>query len=152
MALSGLPTLTQVQATRCAPLKGEPRKRVKARRQRQAQKVVKRVRAHCVERDGGCRLGEWERNPDDWHAEDLEGDCCDDSSEWAHFADQKRYRTRGMVADVRHTTAGSLMLCRTHHRAYDARTLNITAMTNTGCDGPLRFTDAEQSGRGAQQL
>ncbi len=107
--------------------KPEPHKRVQARRKRQAAKVVTSVRAQCVERDGYCRFETFPYG-------------CTGPSEWAHLGEQKRYRTRGMPAEVRHTTAGSLMLCRRHHSAYDrAHTLKIVPLTSLGADGPLRF-------------
>ena len=114
--------------------KPEPRKRVKARRQRQAAKVVKSVRAQCVERDGYCR---WARR---WFTNTIYCPACSGPSEWAHFAEKKRYKTRGMSPEVRHTTAGSFMLCRLHHVAYDrTHTLKIVPLTSKGADGPLQF-------------
>lgn len=116
----------------CAISKGEPRKRVKARKAR-AETVVKRqVRAVVDDRDGYCRY--WKDAPydDDWTP-------CDGPSEWAHWGDRKRFKTRGMAPEVRHTTAGSLMLCQRHHRAYDAGELEIKADTDRGCDGPLSY-------------
>lgn len=107
--------------------KPTPRRILKARRKRQAAKVVKSVRAQCVERDGYCRFETFPYG-------------CNGPSEWAHLGEKKRYKTRGMSAEVRHTTAGSLMLCRRHHHAYDrAHTLRIVPLTSKGADGPLQF-------------
>lgn len=64
---------------------------------------------------------------------------CDGPSEWAHFDALKRARTRGRPPEERHTTAGSLMLCRRHHDAYDDGDLLIDALTSDGCDGLLRY-------------
>lgn len=105
------------------------RKRINAVR-RQAAKVVKSVRAQCVERDGDCRIGDWENNPCDCHDGALTGDGepvkgCEGRSEWAHLGEQKRFKTRGQPATTRHTTAGSLMLCTRHHRDYDAGRMEI---------------------------
>ena len=110
--------------------KPELRRTVRMRAKRQAAKVVKVVRAQCVERDGYCRIGEWENNPDDLHDGALTGEgepliACDGRSEWAHLGEQKRFKTRGQPATKRHTTAGSLMLCQRHHRDYDAGRMEI---------------------------
>jgi hypothetical protein len=67
---------------------------------------------------------------------------CDGPSQWAHLGDKKRAKTRGMKPDARHTTEGSLMLCRRHHDRYDGRqmpSLRIKALTEHGADGPLEF-------------
>lgn len=107
--------------------KGPTRKRLKARKDRAEGAVKKAVRAEVDERDGYCSL-----ETDDY--------CwCDGPSEWAHWGDRKRFKTRGMAPELRHTTGGSLMLCRTHHQAYDAGELEITADTDRGCDGPLTY-------------
>ena len=114
--------------------KPEPRKRVKARRTRQAAKVVKSVRAQCVKRDGFCRMASWPSDVLDVFT------YCYGPSEWAHLAEKRRSKTRGQAPEVRHTTAGSLMLCRGHHNAYDrAHTLKIVSLTVQGANGPLRF-------------
>ncbi len=108
--------------------KPTPRRIVKARKQRQVAKVVKSVRAQCVERDGYCRVGSCA-----WM-------FCAGRSEWAHLGEKKRYKTRGMPAEIRHTTADSLMLCHLHHVAYDrTHTFKIVPLTSLGADGPLRF-------------
>jgi hypothetical protein len=107
----------------------KPEKRVttKGRKRRQERAVIAVVRAVCVERDGYCRLSAL-------HAE------CGGPSEWAHLGDKKRARTRGMTPELRHTTAGSLMLCRTHHRLYDSGILDIDALTDRGADGRIEIT------------
>lgn len=121
----------------------KPRKRAAVKRaaKRVASKVIQRVRALCVIRDGACRIHDWEHNPDDWHSDDLHP--CDAFilwSEWAHLGDKKRCKTRGRPPEERHTTADSLMLCSAHHHQYDtAHTLAITPLTERGADGPLRF-------------
>jgi hypothetical protein len=103
----------------------EPRKRVKARKRRHAAKVVKSVRAQCVERDGYCRAG-WDRPVA----------LCHGVSEWAHLGDKKRFKTRGQAPEIRHTTAGSLMLCQKHHADYDAGRM---AIDGDDANLPLRF-------------
>lgn len=116
--------------------KPEPRKRVKARTQRKAAEVVKSIRQQCVERDGDCRIGDWENNPYDWHSDSLNDGGCEGRSEWAHLGEFKRFKTRGQPPEVRHTTAGSLMLCTEHHRSYDSGRLTIIG---DDANVPLRF-------------
>jgi hypothetical protein len=112
--------------------KPTPRKRVKAKRQRHAAKVVKSVRALCVERDGYCRLTrDWS-----WELVMPTFGACEGPSQWAHLGDKKRFKTRGQAPEVRHTTAGSLMLCDRHHDDYDEGRLNISG---DDADGVLRF-------------
>lgn len=109
--------------------KPEPLKRTKRRKLHVEALVKQKVRALCVERDGDCRL----------HG--AAGFTCSGESEWAHLGEKKRARTRGMKPEQRHTTAGSLMLCTGHHRAYDAGALRIEILTMAGADGLLRFQD-----------
>jgi len=122
--------------------KPEPRKRAKARAQRHERAVAAVVRAVCVGRDGYCRFGDWEDHPDDAHSAVLGyvmGEDCEGDSQWAHMGEHRRFRTRGQAPEVRHTTADSLMLCATHHHAYDEHTLTITATSDKGADGALVF-------------
>lgn len=118
----------------------KPTKRstLKARKDRNEVAIKKLVRAACVLRDGHCRmtagrddvfvgLSQWIHSP------------CEASSEWAHFGGKRRARTRGQAAEIRHTSAGSLMLCQIAHRSYDSGKLKITALTKHGCDGRLKF-------------
>lgn len=113
----------------CGTPKGIPRRRLKARKDRAETVVKRRVRAVVADRDGYCRYGK-DYGP---------GHVCVGPSEWAHWGDRKRFKTRGMPPSERHTTAGSLMLCRSIHRAYDAGALAITADTDRGCDGLLHY-------------
>lgn len=108
--------------------KGTPRKLAKGRKDRAEAKVEKRVRAEVAERDGYCRVPQY-----------FLPDPCDGPSEWAHFGDGKRFKTRGMAPEKRHMTAASLMLCRKHHANYDTGRLRISALTEDGCDGQLLF-------------
>lgn len=114
----------------CAIPKPEPRKKVKGRKQRAAAKVVKSVRAQCVARDGVCRFS---NQPVLLLV--LLG-ACQGKSEWAHLGEHRRAKTRGMAPDVRHTTAGSLMLCTRHHAAYDRHDFDILA-SGRGADAAL---------------
>lgn len=124
--------------------KGEPRRRVQGRQQRAEAKVKRAVRAACVRRDFDCRICDWDQNPDDLHSDDLDTETFSrDISEWAHMHVRRRSQTRGEAPEKRHTTAGSLMLCRFHHQEYDAHRLRITALSRKGCNGPLRFTKAK---------
>ena len=113
--------------------KPEPRKRSKRRRQRTEAKVKTSVRQQCVDRDGYCAI-------------DKRADAvtqllmpCDGPSEWAHIGRHRRSVTRGMAPERRHTTAGSAMLCRRHHRAYDAHQFDIKPTTKAGMNGPFRI-------------
>lgn len=115
---------------------GKPVKKSKDKNQKLAiaRAVVSTVRESCVNRDGPCRIKGVERFPP-----------CDGPSEWAHFGEMKRAKTRGMDPSERHTRQGSLMMCRHHHALYDGRAhhqgsrLQIEALTTNGTDGPLRF-------------
>lgn len=113
--------------------KPEPRKRAKGRKKRLEQKVVKTVRPDVVRRDGYCRLLFTART-----LREMFG-VCRGASQWAHFGKHKRARTRGMAPEVRHTTAGTFMLCDGHHDAYDDGEIVIHALTEKECDGPLEF-------------
>lgn len=96
--------------------------------------VIARVRPQVAERDGFCRIA---RN----RTLGFLGACAG-SSQWAHFGSFRRCHTRNMPAVVRHQTAWSVMLCDTHHVAYDRHRFDMEPLTEAGCDGPLRiFTD-----------
>jgi hypothetical protein len=97
------------------------------RKQRAERKVATSVRAQCVARDGYCRL--------------MGLDVCEGPSEWAHLGDKKRFKTRGQAPEVRHTTAGSFIACRRHHRAYDAGVIQIEVRSDLGADGRLLVRD-----------
>lgn len=111
------------------------RKTLKRRRSHLEVAIKQAVRAACVQRDGYCRL-----ETDQMRAGHLLLPLtCAGPSEWAHWEQQKRARTRGMAPEQRHTIMGSLMLCRKHHRLYDSGRLQIVAHTDDGCNGPLEF-------------
>jgi hypothetical protein len=122
-------------AARAFP-KGPTRKAVNAKKVRAEAKVKQEVRAHCMGRDGACRLRSLAHLQDTFPGTFSE---CSGFGEWAHFGGARRARTRGQSPAKRHNTAGSLMLCTFHHTAYDAGTLKIRALTDRGCDGPLEF-------------
>jgi hypothetical protein len=110
-----------------------PTAKYRAKRARAEGPIKKAVRETCVDRDGYCRY---------WA--DVFQSCfvavdCSGPSEWAHLENQKRARTRGMKPGQRHTTAGTAMLCRCHHRAYDAGELKVEAHSDKGADGPLSW-------------
>lgn len=113
-------------------LKPEPLKRAKARRKRQEAKVVKSVRAQVEARDGLCRLYR------DAYLQRrfLAAGMCEGASEWAHLGDMRRFKTRGKAPELRHTTAGSLMLCTKHHQDYDQGRMVIEGHD---ANGVLRF-------------
>ena len=146
-----LPTLAEVAASRAGkPVpKGTPRAVEKGRKDRTERRVKKSVRQQCVARDGYCRLGNsiWGLldQRDRFIGNGFAFSCSSDNvkrSEWAHFGDKRRARTRGQTPEARHTTAGTLMLCQAHHEQYDGKAkprLFITALSRKGCDGPLKF-------------
>jgi hypothetical protein len=111
--------------------KPEPRKRTKARRDRQESKVKKTVRAQCVERDGDCLI--FSRLPASLRV--LLGPC-EGQSEWAHIGRHRRFLTRKMEAERRHTTKGSGQLCQKHHQAYDAHLFDFET-DEQGMDGMI---------------
>lgn len=96
------------------PPKGSA-KRLKAAAARQEAKQAKAVRAACVTRDGYCVL----------EAREFGFRQCAGPSEWAHLGEHRRSKTRGQAPERRHTTAGSAMLCRGHHTAYDAHKIDL---------------------------
>jgi hypothetical protein len=58
--------------------------------------------------------------------------------QWCHMEGHRRFETRGLPPEQRHSTAWTLLLCAKHHADYDARRLRITG----NADGPLEFTRA----------
>ena len=121
--------------------KPRTRKSLKAKKDRAEVAVAKSVRAECVERDGHyCRIGFPVAVSGDVLPDPRGGmDCCSGPSEWAHLGRHRRAHTRGMSPEKRHTTQGSLMLCRRHHHDYDAGLMGIRALSLKWADGPLRF-------------
>lgn len=112
------------------------RRREKARLKRRESKVIREdVRPYVVARDGHCRLGPVQ--PDALYM--LVGSC-DGPSEWAHLDEKRRSKTRGLPPEERHTRAGSLMLCKRHHDAYDTHKFDIEPRTSAGAEGVLRVT------------
>lgn len=140
-SLRRLPTLAEAQAERASRPNWKPVRfvkgiiaRLRARKKRKDDTLASEVREIVDARDGYCRYG-YDVSPGRRFSQ------CRGPSEWAHFGDKKRARTRGMAPEERHTTAGSLKLCRTHHVDYDAGRLQIAAQTDRGCDGPLDYTE-----------
>lgn len=85
-------------------------------------------------RDGYCKASGRDVEP------------CEGLSEWAHMHSHRRSRTVGQEPEERHTTAGSMMLCRKHHAMYDrrvlgtrARYLEIETLSENGANGPLNM-------------
>ncbi len=123
------------------------RKALKGKKDRNAKKVEKSVRAQCEERDGSCRVGSTLAMMGDDRASLTQIGECRGESEWAHLGEKTRAKTRNQAPEVRHTTAGSAMLCTRHHARYDGRErprLLIEALTKRGADGPLRFTSQKK--------
>ncbi len=124
--------------------KGPTRARVKRKKQRAERAVIAAVRAAVVARDRTCRIFLDEMIDEDPTLWRLAADCCW-PLEWAHLHSHRRAQTRGQAPEQRHTTAGSLMLCRWHHAELDAHRLKITCLTKKGCDGPLKFERVSSS-------
>jgi hypothetical protein len=131
--------LTYVKPGRPRKPKG-PTARYRAKRRRAEGPVKKAVRAECVERDGWCVI---KRSgfPTDVFAPDVDVTCAG-QSEWAHMHSRRRSQTRNQAPGVRHDTKHSFMACKRHHDQYDGRQsprLFVTALTDKGADGPLKF-------------
>jgi len=110
--------------------KPEKRAKVKARAKRHESVVEQRIRALVAARDGFCRVGS---------ATTYFG-ACEGESELMHLEGYRRFKTRGMPADVRHCTQGAAMGCTKHHRQYDAHELTIELIDGgAGADGCLRL-------------
>lgn len=105
--------------------RGQTIKAVKARKHRTERVVIQNVRGQCEERDGDCRFAGVT--------------SCAGESEWAHFEEKRRFKTRGMKPEERHTTRDSFMACTKHHALYDARKLLMLAQTEKGADGPITW-------------
>lgn len=111
--------------------KGPTRKELKGQEDYREKQIMKRNRAHCVRRDGFCRIGHWGDL-----AVELFGECYG-KSEWNHF--HKRSLTRGMPPEERHSTRITGMLCVTHHRMVDDDDILFEYQTADGADQPMTF-------------
>ena len=139
--LRTLPYLNQ-QARRACP-KPTTRKTLKGRKTRAEARIIKAVRAQCVERDGYCIvLAHLLGFTAGLLLVDTDLGGCFGPSAWAHMHDKRRSKTRGQAPEVRHTTASSFMACQRHHLDYDQKRLFITALSRKGADGPLKFRRA----------
>jgi hypothetical protein len=113
-------------------------KRLKAKRARAAGKVVEIVRHRCVERDGYCFIVNRLSAAQYFDLIPAIG-ICEGPSEWAHVGKHRRSKTRGQAAEVRHTTVGSAIACRKHHRLYDNHDFDIECFdAERGMDGTFR--------------
>jgi len=114
----------------------KPKRKVSAAtKRRREQRILTRVRNLVQDRDGHCRFGRW--------GQDVFAGVfglCDGVSELAHLGDSRRFKTRGQAPEIRHQTAGALMLCTRHHRMLDAHEIAIEELTERRADGPLQFT------------
>ena len=125
---------------------GETHSTLKGRRDRCEAERQHYIRAKCVERDGDCRIAT-DRFRSGITASAARADC-DGRSEWAHLGEKKRFKTRGMDPEARHTMEGSMMLCKQHHQAYDAGTLRITPTDPAkGADGVLVYIEEASRAR-----
>lgn len=139
-----LPVLGDMPRRAVPKAKIQTRKSAKSRKQRAEALQKKVVRLKCVLRDGQCRLLTETVSPEFGVWLWLNGEkFCSAESEWAHLHTRRRSQTRNQAPEIRHDTKHSLMLCRFHHREYDAHRLQITALTRAGADGPLKFSRAK---------
>lgn len=122
-----LPTLAEAVSTHRDTSKGTSRKTLKGRKDRREHLVEQQVRATVVVRDGDCRLFGRALG------------VCGGESEWAHLDPKRRFQTRGLPPEERHTTKASVMFCTTHHQAYDAHRFDVVYLTPDGADGPLKY-------------
>jgi len=100
-----------------------PTAKARAAKARKDAAYAAKVRAAVELRDGGlCRMNYCGREP----------------VQWCHMEGHRRFETRGLPPEQRHSTAWTLMLCARHHADYDARRLRITG----NADGPLEFARA----------
>lgn len=115
-----------------------PTARARARKKRKDAAVADRIRELVFARDGTCRYGS--------DVLPAERTTCTGRVHWAHFGEMKRFKTRGMAPEKRHSMAGSLCLCHRHHAAYDAGSLKITAQDpDRGCDGLLAYRETRDT-------
>lgn len=99
-------------------LNSKPKTCVARARRAKAQKdakYAKSIRDRVAERDGYCALVDMQ---------DVYGPCSG-RTEWAHFGEKKRFKTRGLPPEERHTEAGSFMACHGHHGRYDRGLLKL---------------------------
>jgi hypothetical protein len=114
-------------------LKAGPTARARARKRRQDSAYAQTIRTQVEARDGHCRYA--------WDVPRTERSRCQGDAEWAHLGNTRRFKTRGLPPEQRHTTGGTLMLCTAHHRLLDAYRLTITAESIDGCDGNLTYQE-----------
>lgn len=113
----------------------DKRKRIKKRTAREAEvAVIGEVRQRVLDRDKDCRFPVSAR----WMMP------CNfaptGEPEWAHRDGWRRARTVGQDPAARHTTAGSMMLCKAHHLAYDYGEISDLAEdVELGADGKLKW-------------
>jgi hypothetical protein len=110
------------------------RKRIKAvsPKRRAEQSVIAKVRAACVKRDGGCRIGQL------MSATSLQP--CDGDLAWCHMEGKRRHQTRKMAPADRHDTAWTLMLCAFHAELEERHSIRTEYLTAKGANGPMQFT------------
>ncbi len=121
--------------------KPKPRRLVKAAKKRLERVMIGQVRDQCVLRDGFCRFALDVSRATGLPLIAAWLDFCSGPSEWAHLGRLKRSRTRGMPASQRHTTAGTMILCRKHHHLEEIGLLKVEYETDRGADGLVRFEE-----------
>lgn len=109
-----------------------PTATARAAKARKDAAYAKTIRELVQKRDFGmCRVMERV----EWF---IEFGSCAIGAQWCHMEGHRRFETRGLPPEQRHSTAWTLMLCAKHHAEYDAHRLLITG----NADGPLEFTRA----------
>ena len=113
-----------------------PTAKARAAKARTDAAYAAKVRAKVARREMGmCRI--FTRS--DWTPNSVaQFGACSGGQQWCHMEGHRRFETRGLPPEQRHSTAWTLMLCAKHHADYDARRLRITG----NADGPLEFTRA----------
>jgi hypothetical protein len=122
----------------------KPTPKKKGAKARLDKKHADKVRQEVMDRDGGCRFPADPKQPNLGGVPRLNLLQCDGPLEWAHLPDWRRSRTMGQAPEERHTTAGSMMLCRRHHTMLDQNQLMILFTgqlegTSCGADGPISW-------------
>lgn len=94
------------------------------------QLIIKKVRAEVFDRDQGCRFPQ----------EGRDDQPCYGPLEWAHLPEYRRSRTMGQDPMHRHTTSGTVCLCRLHHGLLDRNRMRVVVLSDEGANGQLQWS------------
>lgn len=111
--------------------KGPTRKELKGSEDYRERQIIQRNRAHCVRRDGDCRIGYWGAV-----AVALFGECMG-TPEWNHF--RRRSASRGEPPEVRHSVEVTGVLCGRHHDMVDQHEIDFEYLTSKRAEGLMAF-------------